>query len=344
MAFILKPAVREKINLLFAIAGASGSGKTYSALLLAQGIAGDNGKIAVIDTEAGRSLQYAPKNGEKANPLNGTFDFLHLDFQPPFTPERYIEAIHSCEKAGASVIVIDSASHEWNGEGGIVEMSDSIAIKKATDYQTGEINFKKLEAVKMLSWAEPKKQHKKMMAKLTQVRSHIIFCLRAEEKVKPIKNSKGHTEVVNQGFQPICEKSFMFEMTASLTLEPTKPGKPNYELDKKLNSDMQSIFKNGQLISIEHGQKLKEWAESGCDIETEKQIDKALNWTKNQKNIFQRCSELSAFNTIVDHHKYISAVEKLRDERPELAQDLQRYEGETRERLEQTETQEHVQS
>ncbi|CAI3935959.1 RecA/RadA recombinase (RecA) (PDB:1B22), partial [Commensalibacter communis] len=199
----------------------------------------------------------------------GTFDFLHLDFQPPFTPERYIEAIQTCEQAGASVIVIDSASHEWNGEGGIVEMSDEIALRKATDSQTGEVNFKKLDAVKMLSWAEPKKQHKKMMAKLTQVRSHIIFCLRAEEKVKPIKNHKGFTEVVNQGFQPICEKGFMFEMTASLTLEPTNPGKPNYELDKKLNRDMQVIFQNGQLISVEHGKRLKEWSESGCDIQPE---------------------------------------------------------------------------
>lgn len=270
MAFLLKPAIREKINLLFAIAGASGSGKTYSALLLAQGIAGDNGKIAVIDTEAGRSLQYAPKNGEQANTEKGTFNFLHLDFQPPFTPERYIEAIQTCEQAGASVIVIDSASHEWNGEGGIVEMSDGIALRKATDNQTGEINFKKLEAVKMLSWAEPKKQHKKMMAKLTQVRSHIIFCLRAEEKFKHIKNHKGFTEVVNQGFQPICEKGFMFEMTASLTLEPINPGKPNYELDKKLNGDMQIIFQNGQLISVEHGKRLKEWSESGCDIEPER--------------------------------------------------------------------------
>ncbi|MDI2113039.1 AAA family ATPase [Commensalibacter nepenthis] len=270
MSFTLQPAVRQKINLLFAIAGASGSGKTYSALLLAQGIAGDNGKIAVIDTEAGRSLQYAPKNGEQADHNKGTFNFLHLDFVPPFTPERYIEAIQTCEQAGASVIVIDSASHEWNGEGGIVEMSDGIALRKATDNQTGEINFKKLEAVKMLSWAEPKKQHKKMMAKLTQVRSHIIFCLRAEEKVKPIKNHKGFTEVVNQGFQPICEKGFMFEMTASLTLEPTNPGKPNYELDKKLNRDMQVIFQNGQLISVEHGKRLKEWSESGCDIEPKK--------------------------------------------------------------------------
>lgn len=317
MAFTLQPAIRQKINLLFAISGASGSGKTYSALLLAQGIAGENGKIAVIDTEAGRSSQYAPKNGEQADHNKGTFNFLHLDFKPPFTPERYIEAIQTCEQAGASVIVIDSASHEWNGEGGIVEMSDGIALRKATDNQTGEINFKKLEAVKMLSWAEPKKQHKKMMAKLTQVRSHIIFCLRAEEKVKPIKNHKGFTEVVNQGFQPICEKGFMFEMTASLTLEPTNPGKPNYELDKKLNGDMQVIFQNGQLISVEHGKRLKEWSESGYDIEPQKsRLQTGYEWTcKKLKDV----KDLQSLQQITSMEKVVNLRKELAEKEPKWA-------------------------
>lgn len=93
MTFTLRPAVREKIGLLFAVAGASGSGKTFSALLLARGIANGTGKIAVIDTEAGRALHYAPKPGEQADHTKGTFNFMHLDFQPPFAPERYIEAI-----------------------------------------------------------------------------------------------------------------------------------------------------------------------------------------------------------------------------------------------------------
>lgn len=261
MSFVLKPAIRQKINLLFAIAGASGSGKTYSALLLAQGIAGENGKIAVIDTEAGRSLQYAPQQGEVANIEKGTFNFLHIDFTPPFTSERYIEAIQTCEKAGASVIVIDSASHEWNGEGGISETAENNAIARATDSKGG-IDYKRLDAVKLLSWAEPKKQHKRMMAKLTQVKSHIIFCLRAEDKVK-MGYQNGKQTIIPIGFQPICEKSFMFEMTASMTMIPSSPGCPNYSLDNKLNNDMKSIFTNGTCVTVEHGQKLKLWAETG---------------------------------------------------------------------------------
>lgn len=262
MSFTLKPAKRGKISLLFAIAGASGSGKTYSALLLASGIAGNKGKIAVIDTEAGRALQYAPRNGEKANPENGTFDFLHLDFKPTFSPDRYIEAIKVCEDAGAEVIVIDSASHEWNGEGGVAELADEIALEKATDKRTGDIDFRRFEAVKLLSWAEPKKRHKKMMAKLTQVRAHIIFCLRAEDKVKMVREN-GKNVITNPGFQPICEKGFMFEMTASMTMSPENPGCPDYSLDKKLNNDMQAIFPNKKKVTTQQGQLLKQWAEAG---------------------------------------------------------------------------------
>ncbi|CAI3947553.1 DEAD/DEAH box helicase family protein, partial [Commensalibacter communis] len=189
---------------------------------------------------------------------------LHLDFQPPFTPERYIEAIQTCEQAGASVIVIDSASHEWNGEGGVTETAEQNALSRATN-KKGEIDYNTLNAVKLLSWAEPKKQHKRMMAKLTQVKCHIIFCLRAEEKVKMIfKNGKQTIEPI--GFQPICEKNFMFEMTASITMTPIKPGCPDYKLDKKLNNDMQSIFTNGNLVTIEHGRRLKQWAETGETI------------------------------------------------------------------------------
>lgn len=261
MGFTLKPATREKINLLFAIAGPSGSGKTYSALLLASGIAGKNGKIAVIDTEAGRALQYAPKNGGQANMAEGTFNFLHLDFTPPFTPERYVEAIQTCEQAGATVIVIDSMSHEYNGEGGLVEMADEIALKKSTD-KNGKTDFAKLARISALSWAEPKKRHKRMMAKLIQVRSHIIFCLRAEDKIKINRKEKGAAEIVPAGFQPICEKGFMFEMTASMTMNPENPGCPDYELDHKLNNDMRKIFPMGKKLTLEQGALLKQWAES----------------------------------------------------------------------------------
>ena len=264
MTFTIRPAVREKIGLLFGIAGASGSGKTFSALLLAKGIANGTGKIAVIDTEAGRALHYAPTKSGVEQP--GKFDFLHLDFQPPFTPDRYIEAIRACEEAGATVIVIDSMSHEWNGEGGCSDMQAAEAERLATDRATGKVLAWKIETMTAPAWKRPKQLHARMMSRLIQTRTHLIFCLRAQEKIKIVKKVDGKgTEIVPVGFQPICEKSFMFEMSGSMTLHPDTPGSPRYDLPSKLNDDLQDIFPEGRRIDEGAGKRLRLWAETGAD-------------------------------------------------------------------------------
>ena len=95
MAFEIKPAVRERVNLRICLAGESGSGKTHSALMLAAGISGDKRPL-VIDTESRKSLMDA-----------GRFEFDHADFEPPFTPERFVEAIRAGEQAGYAAIIVD---------------------------------------------------------------------------------------------------------------------------------------------------------------------------------------------------------------------------------------------
>ena len=114
MSFSFAPAVREQVSLLIALAGASGSGKTYSALRLAKGMS-PNGKIAFIDTEARRGLHYAEE-----------FKFIHADMRPPFRPAAFIEGIQAAEAAGAEVVVIDSFSMEYDGEGGIMDWADEL--------------------------------------------------------------------------------------------------------------------------------------------------------------------------------------------------------------------------
>lgn len=262
MTFTLRPAVREKIGLLFGVAGASGSGKTFSALMLAKGIANGTGRIAVIDTEAGRALHYAPKPGEKADAAKGTFDFLHLDFPAPFEPERYIEAIHAAEAAGATVIVIDSMSHEWAGEGGCsdIQMMEAERMAKAAAAKTGKNWEYLVDSMTAPAWKRPKLRHQRMMARLIQCRTHLIFCLRAQEKIKIVGG-----KVVPVGFQPICEKGFMFELSGSMTLHPDRPGRPDYDLPKKLNDDLQGIFPQDQIIGPDAGKRLRSWAETGED-------------------------------------------------------------------------------
>lgn len=235
MTFQFAPAKREQVSLLIALAGASGSGKTYSALRLARGLS-TTGKIAFIDTEARRGLHYASE-----------FDFMHADMRPPFAPVRFVEGIRAAEHAGADVVIIDSFSHEYDGVGGILDWADRLAA----------------EGVKSPgNWKEPKLAHKKLMNELLQCRASIIFCLRADEKIEILREN-GKTVVRPLGWMPICEKRFMFEMTASFTLTPDRPGIPNFSLPHKLQQQHRGMFDDQQPIGEESGEALAEWARGG---------------------------------------------------------------------------------
>ena len=258
MSFSFKPATRDRIGLLFGIAGASGSGKTFSALLLGQGIANGSGTLAVVDTEAGRAKHYANE-----------FKFLHGDFSAPFEPKRYVEAVRAAEDAGATVTVIDSMSHEWAGEGGCSDMQAREAERMATDKQ-GNIVAWKIEAMTMPAWKRPKLEHKRMMSRLIQTRTHLIFCLRAEEKIKTMKekdnNGREKSVIVPMGFQPIQEKAFMFDTSGFITMHPDTPGLVRYDQPHKLNKELQQIFRDGYPVTKESGDQLREWAETGADV------------------------------------------------------------------------------
>jgi hypothetical protein len=236
MTFQFAPAVRDRVSLLIALAGASGSGKTYSALELATGLS-PSGKIAFIDTEARRGLHYA-----------GQFQFMHADMRPPFKPASFIEGIKAAEASGAEVVIIDSFSHEYDGEGGIMDWADRLA--ESGTKSPG-------------NWKEPKLAHKKMMNALLQCRAHLIFCLRADEKIEIVREN-GKTAIKPLGWIPICEKRFMYEMTASFTLTPDRPGRPSYSLPHKLQQQHRAMFPEGEPISRASGQALAAWAHGGA--------------------------------------------------------------------------------
>lgn len=273
--FNIIKAKRSKINLLLAVCGASGAGKTYTSLLLANSLAKNTGKIALIDTENGRSLHYAPKEEGKENISEGIFDFLWIDFPPPYTPKRYIEAIEVAIQANVDVIIIDSISHEYAGEGGILEMADDKAIKNATD-DKGVFDQKRYNASKISSWLDPKKEHKKLMLKLLNLKIPVIFCLRAEDKLT-INKENNKTVYSNSGYKSICEKSFMFEMTASIMLNPNSPGKTNHALDNKLSNEFKLIFPNNKIIDTQSAEMLAKW--TGLNKENNKMtIEQGKKW------------------------------------------------------------------
>jgi len=243
MTYEFKKAVRESVGLLIGLIGASGSGKTFSAMRIASGICGDK-PFAVIDTESRRALHYADK-----------FNFDYLEIGEPFRPQTYIDAIKAADKAGYGAIIVDSTSHEWAGIGGILDWQEEELKRMAGD------DWKKRETCKMAAWIAPKKAHKQMVQRLLQVNAHLILCFRAEEKVKPIKNPQtGKTEIVPQGWQPICDKNLPYELTVSFLLDSENPGigKP-----LKLQEQHKPLFPAGKLLDESSGQAIAEWAAGG---------------------------------------------------------------------------------
>ena len=238
--FSFRPAKRENVGLWINLVGGTGSGKTYTAMRLASGIAGGK-PFAVIDTENRRALHYADQ-----------FKFDHAELREPFTPDSYAEAIVAADQAGYPVIVVDSGSHVWAGDGGMLDMQ--------------EAEFQRMgarETVKMSSWIKPKREHKKMVSKLLQLKAHLILCLRAEEKIEMVKQD-GKTIVRakqsmtgKDGWIPICDKNLPFEATVSFLLLASNPGIPH---PIKLQEQHKTIFPLDAQINEASGARLAEWA------------------------------------------------------------------------------------
>jgi AAA domain len=246
LSFQFKPAIRESVGLIVGLAGGTGSGKTYSALKLATGMAGGK-PFALIDTEAGRARHYADQ-----------FKFDHGDLAPPFRPQAYAEAIFAADEADYPVIVVDSMSHEWAGEDGILDWHEQELQRMAGD------DYAKREACKMAAWIKPKMDHKKMVQRLLQIRAHLILCFRAEEKVDMVRGDDGKMKIVPKvsrtgldGWLPITEKALPYELTASFLLTADAPGKPK---PIKLQEQHRGFFPLDKAIDEKCGESLAAWA------------------------------------------------------------------------------------
>jgi hypothetical protein len=237
-----RPAVREQIPLLLGLAGGTGSGKSYSAMELAKGIS-KGARFAVIDTENGRAKHYAD-----------IFDFDHAEIKAPFRPQTYIDAITAADEAGYPVVVVDSASHEWYGDGGCLDWHDELM---------GGQQSKNLSA-----WIEPKREHKRLVTRLLQIQAHVILCFRAEPKVEAVRGENGKLEIQPKaslvgldGWIPITEKNLPFELTASFLLMADKPGVPR---PIKLPEQLKPLVPLDEPLAAKSGLALAEWAAGGA--------------------------------------------------------------------------------
>lgn len=238
MTFNFKPAnsYTDRHGLFVALVGGTNSGKTFSALRLARGIVGPQGKIAVADTEAGRTLH-----------LKHEFNFDVAMMDSPHRPSRYADLAKHAEQKGYGALVIDSFSAEWAGQGGVLSWADDEAARMAGDDEA------KRERIKGATWIRPKSAHKAMVYSFLERRMPIIFSIRGEETFIP-PNQKV--------FKPICNKLFLFEVTVSFRLASEKKGIIDLSDPKswKMEGSHRDIFKDGEQLSERHGELLAQWA------------------------------------------------------------------------------------
>lgn len=239
----IREAQRAGARLVIGLAGVSGSGKTYTALQLAYGLAnGDASKVGLLDTENKRGSLYSDilKNRQKQ-----VQRFKIGDLYSPFSPQRYVDAILAFQDAGVEVLVIDSVSHEWNGLGGVLDMVDSAGKS-------------------IHGWKKATPAHRKFMNTMLQCDMHIICCIRAQNKTdwKDPKNPK------NLGLLPVQREDFMFEMTASMMM--WNGGKSRDVL--KCPEELEGIFgKAGEsvdgFLTPRSGLDLRKWVDGGVQLD-----------------------------------------------------------------------------
>lgn len=230
MTFEIRKAQRQGARLLIQLSGVSGSGKTYTALQLAYGLAGNNAdKVVMIDTENRRGSLYADSLPQPFN---------IIDFYAPFSPARYIQAIEAACNAGAEVIVIDSTSHEWESEGGC-------------EWIANQTRFP--------DWKRAKAEHKRFMTYMLQCPAHVIACTRAREKV----DFSDPKNPIKLGIQPIQEKNFSYEATVSLMMHDQ--GKRQDVL--KCPAELQAVLGRGQgYVGAADGQALRQWVDGAVKV------------------------------------------------------------------------------
>jgi hypothetical protein len=224
-------ATRQQARLRLGITGPSGSGKTYSALLLARGI---GGKIACIDTEQGSASLYAH-----------LCDFDTLNLEPPYRPERFIEAVRSAEAAGYNVLVIDSITHEWNGSGGCLELVDEVARAK-------------FRGNNWSAWSEVTPRHRAFLDAVLHSKMHIIVTLRSKTETAQVEDG-GRKKVVKLGMKSEQRDGFEYELTTVLDLSHDG----HFATASKDRSGLFSD-KDPERITTATGQRLLAWLNSGA--------------------------------------------------------------------------------
>ena len=235
-----KKATKAASKLRLGLIGPAGSGKTMTALRIARGLAGDSGRVAVIDTERGSASLYAGERGLE-------FDVLELD---SYEVDRFLEGLREAEKAGVDVLIIDSLSHAWAGKGGILEFVD--ATKKRGG---GGID----------AWGKATPLHNQLRDGMLGSSMHIIATMRSKTEYVVEKDERtGKTSVKKIGMQPVQREGMEFEFDVV--------GDVNAEHELVVTKS-RAIFLKDAIVreaGEELGKQLRDWLSSGAVPEVTK--------------------------------------------------------------------------
>lgn len=239
MAF--EQAVRAGSPLIVGIVSETGAGKTHSALRLARGLVGPEGRIGVLDTESGRAKHYTDLTPFGWEPLTA-----------PFSPSRYVEKIKTAIESRLDCLIIDQGSFEWNGTGGVLEMAEATGAKG------------------LLKWMAPKTAHRKFLNALLETPIHIILTLRGKPEITEGKDDRGQKTIIRGPIIAQQHDAFLYEMTCSFVLDREDasgniiPGVPRIV---KCPAILRPIFKDGEPLCEAHGAKLAEWVKGGAPVD-----------------------------------------------------------------------------
>ena len=272
MAQVMK-AKRRKAYLRLAFTGPTNSGKTYTSLRTGYGVvkasypeASDQeiwDKICVIDTERSRALFYAERNDL---PLK-VGEFNYIEIEPPYTVNKYLEAVAAAQKAVGpnGCIIIDSLSHAWAYKGGILDVHQQMVTK-------GKNSF--------TSWNDAGSLQNDLIDTILSVKSHLIVTMRSKMEYVLETNTEGKVQPQKKGLKPIQRDDTEYEFDITLMLDeyniPTIVKDTTFL--KQINLD--------EPITEQLGEQLIKWLNNGVD-----------------SNIFIEEKRIGLVNKILDYCK-----------------------------------------
>lgn len=241
---MFETVTRQKSKLRMGLVGTSGSGKTLGALYIAYGITADWSKIALIDTEHERGRFYA--NRTDLEIPTGTF--LYQSLTAPYSPEKYIAYVQEAAAAVGSdgVIIVDSFSHAWDNEGGVLDIKNEIAKT-----QKNGNSFS--------AWDEAGKVQNNLINAVLSVNAHTIVTMRAKMAYAMETDDRGKTRPVKIGLAPVQRENAEYEFDIVM----------NISRDHTAVTSKDTTFLDAfsGIITPEIGKQLHEWLDNGVEPE-----------------------------------------------------------------------------